>query len=71
MSINEKAINALEFDKIRTILASHCPTAGARARAFSLEPLLHVEQIAREQKKTTKCLYLFKTTLTVFNIPYL
>ena len=53
MSINEKAINALEFDKIRTILASHCPTAGARARAFSLEPLLHVEQIAREQKKTT------------------
>ena len=53
MSINEKAINALEFDKIRTILSSHCPTAGARARAFSLEPLLHVEQIAREQKKTT------------------
>ena len=53
MSINEKAINALEFDKIRTILASHCLTAGARARAFSLEPLLHVEQIAREQKKTT------------------
>ena len=53
MSINEKAITALEFDKIRTILASHCPTAGAREKAFALAPMLHVEQIARQQKKTT------------------
>ena len=53
MSINEKAITALEFDKIRTILASHCPTAGARELAFKLLPLTHVEQIARQQKKTT------------------
>ena len=53
MSINEKAITALEFDKIRTILASHCPTAGARELAFKLLPLTHVEQIERQQKKTT------------------
>ena len=53
MSINEKAITALEFDKIRTILASHCVTAGAREAALSLMPMLHVEQIARQQKKTT------------------
>lgn len=53
MSINEKAITALEFDKIRTILASHCPTAGARELAFKLLPFTHVEQIARQQKKTT------------------
>ena len=53
MSINEKAIIALEFDKIRTILASHCPTAGARELAFKLLPFTHVEQIARQQKKTT------------------
>ena len=53
MSINEKAITALEFDKIRTILASHCPTAGARELAFKLLPFTNVEQIARQQKKTT------------------
>ena len=53
MSINEKAISALEFDKIRTILASNCLTAGARERALSLMPMLHIEQIERQQKKTT------------------
>ena len=53
MNINEKAITALEFDKIRTILASHCPTAGARELAFKLLPFTNVEQIARQQKKTT------------------
>ena len=53
MSINEKAIYALEFDKIRTILASLCPTAGARELALSLYPMLYAEQITRQQKKTT------------------
>ena len=53
MSINEKAIYALEFDKIRTILASLCPTAGARELALALEPMLYAEQITRQQKKTT------------------
>ena len=53
MSITEKAIYALEFDKIRTMLASLCPTAGAKERALSLEPLIYAEQIKRAQKKTT------------------
>ena len=53
MSINEKAINALEFDKIRTILSSLCPTQGAKEQALSLTPLFHAEQITRQQKKTT------------------
>ena len=53
MSINEKAIYALEFDKIRAILASLCPTQGAKEQALSLLPFLHSEQIIRQQKKTT------------------
>ena len=53
MSITEKAIYALEFDKIRVMLSSLCPTAGAKERALTLEPLIHTEQITRQQKKTT------------------
>ena len=53
MSINEKAITALEFDKIREMLASCAPTAGASALARSLCPYVHAEQILRAQKKTT------------------
>ena len=53
MSINEKAIYALEFDKIRVMLSSLCPTAGAKEKALALEPLLHSELIVRQQKKTT------------------
>ena len=53
MSINEKAIYALEFDKIRAMLSSLCPTAGSREKALSLEPLLHSGLIAKQQKKTT------------------
>jgi DNA mismatch repair protein MutS2 len=53
MSINEKAIYALEFDKIRVLLSSLCPTSGAKERALAIEPLVHTEQILRQQKKTT------------------
>ena len=35
MSINEKEIYALEFDKIRTMLSSLCPTAGAKEKALA------------------------------------
>ena len=53
MSINEKAITALEFDKIREMLASSAPTAGACELARALCPYVHGEQIARAQKRTT------------------
>ena len=53
MSINEKAIYALEFDKIRAMLATLCPTAGAKELALALTPFIYAEQIERQQKKTT------------------
>lgn len=53
MSIKEKAINALEFNKIRETLASVAPTAGAAERARALLPDTRSEIIIRNQKKTT------------------
>ena len=53
MSIKEKAINALEFNKIREMLASVAPTAGAAERARALLPDTRSEIIIRNQKKTT------------------
>ena len=53
MSINEKAIYALEFDKIRAMLASLCPTSGAKELALTLTPYIYAEQIERHQKATT------------------
>ena len=53
MSIKEKAINALEFNKIREMLASVAPTAGAAERARALLPDTRTEIIVRNQKKTT------------------
>ena len=53
MSIKEKTLTTLEFDKIRVILASLCPTAGAKEIALALTPYTHAEQVLRAQKKTT------------------
>ena len=53
MKIKEKALVALEFDKIREMLASLCPTLGARETALSLRPDTRAEIIDRNQKKTT------------------
>ena len=53
MSIKEKAVNALEFNKIRETLASVAPTAGAAERARALLPDTRSEIIIRNQKKTT------------------
>ena len=53
MSIKEKAINALEFNKIREILASVSPTSGAAQKALELSPDTRKEIIIKNQKKTT------------------
>ena len=53
MNITEKTLSTLEFDKIRAILASLCPTAGAAALARSLVPDDRVEIIKRRLAKTT------------------
>ena len=53
MSIKEKAIIALEFNKIREILASVAPTAGAAQKALELYPDTRTEIIIRNQKKVT------------------
>lgn len=53
MSIKEKAIYALEFNKIRELLASVAPTPGAAETARSLLPDTRAEIIIRNQKKTT------------------
>ena len=53
MSIKEKAINALEFNKIREMLASVAPTSGAAQKALELFPDTRKEIIIRNQKKTT------------------
>ena len=53
MKLKEKALVALEFDKIREMLASLCPTSGARETALSLRPDTRAEIIDRNQKKTT------------------
>lgn len=53
MSIKEKAIYALEFNKIRELLASVAPTPGAAEAARALLPDTRAEIIVRNQKKTT------------------
>ncbi len=53
MNISEKTICTLEFDKIRTMLADACPTAGAAETARGLAPQIYEEQVLRAQKRTT------------------
>ena len=36
--MNSKAVNTLEFDKIREMLSELCATDGAKRKALSLEP---------------------------------
>ena len=53
MNVSEKTLSILEFDKIRGMLASLCPTRGAAERALSLCPLDRIDAIKRAQTKTT------------------
>ncbi len=53
MSISEKAIKTLEFDKIRLLLCDCCPTAGAKQLALSLKPANDELKVTSLQKRTT------------------
>lgn len=53
MNISKKTLNTLEFDKIREMLASVCPTAGAAASARALLPDDREDIVRRRQGYTT------------------
>ena len=53
MSITEKALITLEFDKIRQMLADSCPTKGAAEAARSLYPATYLEAALARQTATS------------------
>ncbi len=53
MSISEKTLKTLEFDKIREMLAAVCPTKGAADEARRLTPDIYFERVKRRQMRTT------------------
>ena len=48
-----RSIKALEFDKVREMLAEHCPTEGSKAMALSLVPSGDAGEIARRLRRVT------------------
>ncbi|MBO5051143.1 MAG: endonuclease MutS2 [Clostridia bacterium] len=52
MLFTQKALSALEYDKIIAMLAERALTEGARARALSLLPSADFETVVLRQKKT-------------------
>ena len=58
MSISEKSIKTLEFDKIRLLLCDCCHTAGAKELALRLTPSSHEDEVRKLQKRTTDALRL-------------
>lgn len=53
MSITEKTLITLEFDKIRQMLADSCPTKGAAEAARALYPATYIEAAKAKQTATT------------------
>lgn len=53
MFFNEKTVTALEFDKIRAMLADCANTEGAKARAAALSPSDDVDEVKRRLARTT------------------
>lgn len=53
MGFYPKSLTALEFDKIREMLASYAPTSGARQRALELEISDSIDEIVIRQRLTT------------------
>ncbi len=53
MSITEKTLVTLEFDKIRQMLADACPTKGAAEAARALYPATYIEAAKARQTATT------------------
>ncbi len=52
MSINEKTLKTLEFDKIRVLLAEVCPTRGAAEEALRLAPEVFPDRVRYRQRRT-------------------
>ena len=50
---NVKSIKALEFDKVREMLAAHCPTDGSRQAALSLLPCGDAVEIALRLRRVS------------------
>ncbi len=61
MNINEKTLSTLEFDKIRAMLSSLCPTRGSAEAALLLVPDDRMEIILRRQRRTTDARRLLDT----------
>ncbi len=53
MSISEKTIRTLEFDKICSMLETHCETEGAAFMARNLRPTDDTYTVLRRQRRTT------------------
>lgn len=53
MSISEKSVKTLEFDKVRRLLRDCCRTEGARLMADTLEPTAVEDRVISRQKRTT------------------
>lgn len=58
MSISEKHLITLEFDKIRQLLADSCPIKCAQSRALSLAPETETELVRKKLRRTTDALKL-------------
>ena len=58
MSISEKSLKTLEFDKIRLLLCDCCHTAEAKELAMRLLPSSHEAEVRKLQKRTTDALRL-------------
>ncbi len=54
----DKAIKALEFDKILDMLVSIAPTKGAKKRALNLIPSSNYEEVIKRQKLTSDAKYM-------------
>ena len=61
MSISEKHLITLEFDKIRALLADSCPIQCAQSRALTLVPETEPELVVKKLRRTTDALRLYDT----------
>ena len=53
MTMNEKALYILEFQKIREMLAEYAQTDGARELALQLTPTADIDKVRVRQQRTT------------------
>ncbi len=58
MTGNEKAYRTLEFDKVKTLLASNAVCDGAKEKCASLKPIFDVEKINKALEETDDAVFL-------------